>query len=303
MVERIEVQKQTEVQIVAQKLLDTFAGRRDCFAVQMNDGRYFCNKSELTTSHFVRHLKGTMTLGVYLLGEDGMAKYAVIDADDDEGFEKMNVAQSKLTFPSYLETSRRGGHLWFFFEQPVTGKVAKNFGLEIAKRYAINAEVFPKQAESNGPGSCIRLPFGIHLKTGKRYPFIGLGGWREQIMELSNPKRVPLSEVMEYQYEEPKRKVLQKNPLNGELPLWEKVKRQITVLELVENYIDLNSKGVGRCPFHDDQHPSFSVNIKENYWNCFSGCGGGSVIDFWMKLNDMDFQSAVKDLAERLGVR
>lgn len=303
MVERIETRKQTEIQAVAQKLMETFAGRKDYFAVQLKDGRYFCKKDELTTTHIVRHLKGTITLGVYLLGKDGTAKYAVIDADDEEGLEKMKVAQSNLLFPSYLETSRRGGHLWFFFEQPVAGKVAKNFGLEIAKRFAINAEVFPKQAESNGPGSCIRLPFGIHQKTGKRYPFVGIGGLREQIIELSNPKRIPLSEVMKYQYQELQRKVLPKNPLNGELPLWEKVKRQITVLELVENYVDLNSKGVGKCPFHNDKHPSFSVNVKENYWHCFSGCGGGSVIDFWMKLNNMDFQMAVKDLAERLGVR
>ena len=46
-----------------------------------------------------------------------------------------------------------------------------------------------------------------------------------------------------------------------------------------------------------------SVNEKENYWNCFSGCGGGSVVDFWMKMNNMDFKEAVNDLAERLGVK
>jgi DNA primase len=89
----------------------------------------------------------------------------------------------------------------------------------------------------------------------------------------------------------------------GDLPLWEKVKGQITVRELVEQYVDLNAKGVGKCPFHDDVNPSFSVNDKENYWNCFSGCGGGSVLDFWMKMNEMDFKDAVNDLAETLGVK
>lgn len=302
MVERIEARKQTEIKAVAQGLMNTFAGRKDCFAVQLKDGRYFCNRKELTTADIVRHLKGLMTLGTYILSQDGMAKYAVIDADDDEGLKKMKVAQEKLPIPSYLELSRRGGHLWFFFAEPVSGRVAKNFGLEIAKRYAINAEVFPKQAESKGPGSCIRLPFGIHLKTGKMYPFLGLGDWRSQITELSNPKRIPIQEVMKYQYKEPQKQI-RRNPLNGELPLWEKVKRQITVLELVENYVELNSKGVGKCPFHDDTHPSFSVNIKENYWHCFSGCGGGSVIDFWMKLNNLEFKDAVRDLAERLGIK
>lgn len=35
-------------------------------------------------------------------------------------------------------------------------------------------------------------------------------------------------------------------------------------------------------------------------WNCFSGCGGGSVIDFWMKMKDCDFSEAVRDLAQIL---
>jgi hypothetical protein len=151
------------------------------------------------------------------------------------------------------------------------------------------------------------LPFGIHKKTGERYPFIGLGNWREQLAVLSNPQKIPISEIMKYQYQEPERKrpALIINP-GGEaqdLPLWEKVKRQIPVRELVEQYVDLNAKGTGRCPVHDDEVPSFSVNEKENYWNCFSGCGGGSVIDFWMKLNNMDFPEALHDLAEKYGVR
>ena len=49
----------------------------------------------------------------------------------------------------------------------------------------------------------------------------------------------------------------------------------------------------------------FSVDREGNYWHCFAGCGGGSIIDFWMKWRethgqDADFTSAVKDLAEML---
>jgi len=233
-----------------------------------------------------------------------LAKFSVIDADDDESFEKLIKVRETVPLPSYLEASRRGGHLWFFFEKPVEGKVAKNFGLEIAKRFSIEAEVFPKQAESQGPGSCIRLPFGIHHKTGERYPFLGLGNWRAQLKALSDPERVPIEEVLKYQYQELERKKLA--PVTGDfgdLPLWEKVKRAITIEELVSHYVDLNSKGIGKCPFHEDDNPSFSVNTKENYWNCFSGCGGGSVIDFWMKLNNLDFKEASNDLAERLGIK
>jgi DNA primase len=40
------------------------------------------------------------------------------------------------------------------------------------------------------------------------------------------------------------------------------------------------------------------VNDKGNYWNCFSGCGGGSVIDWWMKRQNCDFTTAVTELAQ-----
>jgi hypothetical protein len=49
-------------------------------------------------------------------------------------------------------------------------------------------------------------------------------------------------------------------------------------------YVDLKptaSSATGLCPFHDDHHPSLEVSDEGNYWNCFAGCGGGSVIDFW----------------------
>lgn len=290
-----------ELYATAEGLSKTFVNRKDCFAIQTESGQYYRVNDTLRVEHVMHHLKGDVTLGVYLLGLDAKAKLSVIDADDDDGLGKLVKARESLDIPSYLESSRRGGHLWFFFEEPVEGKVAKNFGLEIAKRFMVEAEVFPKQAASDGPGSCIRLPFGIHHKTGERYPFVGLGNWRQQLDTLTHPQKIPTTGVMRHQYQEPERK--RSNPLLGELPVWEKVKRQITVEELVSQYVDLNGNGVGKCPFHEDTNPSFSVNAKENYWNCFSGCGGGSVIDFWMKMNNMDFKEATKDLAERLGIK
>ena len=64
--------------------------------------------------------------------------------------------------------------------------------------------------------------------------------------------------------------------------------------------MELSPTGRGLCPFHDDHRASFSVNPEENYWNCFAGCGGGSVIDFWMRWQDCDFTTAVRELEELL---
>ncbi|MGE5073565.1 MAG: CHC2 zinc finger domain-containing protein [Anaerolineae bacterium] len=145
------------------------------------------------------------------------------------------------------------------------------------------------------------MPLGIHRKTGDRYPFVGLGDWRSQLESLSHPDTVPLSDVMQYQYVEPPHPRAPR-PINGELPVWEKIKQRLPIGDVVAKYVELDSKGRGRCPFHDDQHPSLSVNFDEGYWHCFAGCGGGSVIDFWMKLHSMSFAEAVSDLAAKMNI-
>ena len=74
----------------------------------------------------------------------------------------------------------------------------------------------------------------------------------------------------------------------------------IQVINFVSQYVELSPTGRGLCPFHNDQHASFSVNIEQNYWHCFAGCGGGSIIDFWMKWRDCDFPDAIKELAQMI---
>ena len=56
------------------------------------------------------------------------------------------------------------------------------------------------------------------------------------------------------------------------------------------------------CPFHEDKHKSFSVNLETGLWNCFSGCGGGNAIQFVQKRYDLDFKSAVEKIASEEGI-
>jgi DNA primase len=70
----------------------------------------------------------------------------------------------------------------------------------------------------------------------------------------------------------------------------------VTVPESVSQYVDpkpTRSGAIGLRLFHDDNQPSFGVNDEGNCWHCFSGCGGGSMIDFWMKWQGCDFTTAV----------
>ncbi|NMC13401.1 MAG: hypothetical protein GYA34_11035 [Chloroflexi bacterium] len=257
------------------------------------------------------HLRGEITLGAYCLNQKNKARFIVFDADDEEGMANLLQINSGLAqnhCPLYLELSRRGGHLWLFFEKAVTGREARKFGLGILAEQKIEGiELFPKQDRlSQGPGSLIRMPFGIHRVTGIRYGFITserkplAPTIREQIIALSAPQTI--SDLMITSYPTSSSFEIPKAPPErfGESTdkVSQRIKQSITVLEFVSQYIDLKPNGsgaIGKCPFHDDQHPSFSVNDKENYWHCFTGCGGGSIIDFWMKWRGIGFVEAVHE--------
>ncbi len=59
---------------------------------------------------------------------------------------------------------------------------------------------------------------------------------------------------------------------------------------------------VGRCPFHEERTPSFSVNPVDKLYYCF-GCGaGGDLITFVQETENLDFAGAVEWLAERFRV-
>ena len=77
--------------------------------------------------------------------------------------------------------------------------------------------------------------------------------------------------------------------------LIEKLK-QVDLCEFISGYVELTPAGKGHCPFHDDHHRSFSVNKEGNYWNCFAGCGGGDIIHFWEKWQDVSRGEAIREL-------
>ena len=54
-----------------------------------------------------------------------------------------------------------------------------------------------------------------------------------------------------------------------------------------------------RCPFHNDRHPSFSINLEEGSFKChYGGCNakGGSIVSFHMKRYGLSFTDAAKEL-------
>jgi DNA primase len=77
------------------------------------------------------------------------------------------------------------------------------------------------------------------------------------------------------------------------------------IVEVVSGRTQLRKAGArytGRCPFHEERTPSFSVNPQDKLFYCF-GCGkGGDVITFVRETEQLDFADAVEWLAERFRV-
>jgi DNA primase len=85
----------------------------------------------------------------------------------------------------------------------------------------------------------------------------------------------------------------------------EAVKATADIVAVVEARTPLRKAGgrlTGRCPFHDERPPSFSVNPVDKLYYCF-GCGaGGDLITFVRETEQLDFTGAIEWLAERFNV-
>jgi len=83
------------------------------------------------------------------------------------------------------------------------------------------------------------------------------------------------------------------------------VRERAPILEVISDYMSLRKSGAnyqGLCPFHGEKSPSFNVNPARGIFHCF-GCGaGGNVVTFVMRMEGMNFPTAVKFLAKRVGV-
>lgn len=67
---------------------------------------------------------------------------------------------------------------------------------------------------------------------------------------------------------------------------------RVNIVDVVSTRVPLKKSGReyhGRCPFHDDSSPSFSVSPDKQVYHCF-GCGAsGGLISFIMEYDKVDF--------------
>src|SRR5256886_6103589 len=146
-----------------------FVSRRDDYAVQQGSGRYLRVARPLTKTALHNHLDGVESLGTYVIDERGRCRFAVFDADVHNGLDVLLDVQGWLAsdgVPSYLERSRRGGHLWVLLQVPALASQVRSFLLSYCPA---RVEVYSQQDEGNRYGSPYRPALRRQLVLGCPY--------------------------------------------------------------------------------------------------------------------------------------
>jgi DNA primase len=83
--------------------------------------------------------------------------------------------------------------------------------------------------------------------------------------------------------------------------LLERIKHETPLRLLVERSgVALKVSGenlLGLCPMHEDHEPSLVLTLSRGLWHCLGACqAGGTVIDWVMKVDGLDFREAVDKL-------
>lgn len=183
------------------RFVHLFSGRENVYARQWSgergEGGYTPVREPLTVAVGKNHLLGSITVGAYPVRLDNTVTFFAFDIDIRKQAlarargslaearrikeavateaERMHAGLAALGIPSLLEDSGfKGRHLWVFLETPEDAAVVRQFGTLFLRLHALGSvdlqtEFFPKQATAGaGIGNLIKLPLGIHRRTGRR---------------------------------------------------------------------------------------------------------------------------------------
>jgi len=193
-----------------QRYLDLFEGREGCHAVEKideKDRRGFVSVDKpLDRQAVQRHLRGEATAGLYLIRANNTVSLAAIDVDlqkkllleharePEKIAELLRTAQTDADrivaaareheVPLYVEDSgHRGRHCWLFFDRALPAAEARRLCGIVADNAGrpspgVQWEIFPTQdkVKSGKRGCLIKLPLGVHSKTGQRGLFVDEAG-------------------------------------------------------------------------------------------------------------------------------
>src|ERR1700748_2051720 len=85
----------------------------------------------------------------------------------------------------------------------------------------------------------------------------------------------------------------------------DEVKSRLSIEDVISEYVPLKRAGrnwKGLSPFSNEKTPSFVVSPEKQIWKDFSSGKGGSMFDFVMEVEGLDFKGALELLARKAGI-
>lgn len=83
------------------------------------------------------------------------------------------------------------------------------------------------------------------------------------------------------------------------------IKERVSLVDIARRYVELRPNGArfaAPCPFHQETKPSFFVSPDKGLFYCFGCQASGDLIDFYARVNGLDFRETVAQLADEAGI-
>ncbi len=154
------------------------------------------------------HLRGNIVAGIYPMLPDETCYFLAVDFDKADWQEDISTVRkvcNEFNIPVAVERSKsgNGGHLWFFFQEPIPAGLARKFGTALLtfsmdRRHEIRFKsydrLFPSQdtLPKGGFGNLIALPFQKSVRSKHNSEFIDelFNPYSDQWAFLSTVKKI-----------------------------------------------------------------------------------------------------------------
>ena len=244
-----------------------------------------------------QHLEGEITVALYAINPATQrCKWVAIDADYKDSMEDLLKLQYYLLedeVQAALEMSKRGGHLWIFFERPLLARECRIYIYDLALKLQVpvkgaglveGIEVFPKHDEQQPGefGNAIRGPLGIHRGAKRRFWFYGADYTLEhQMAYLKRLRKVSEEELRRSIAGKSLPAELMGQRRNGDhaLPSSRSTSLEFRVLEHISSKLrKVGRNYVTRCPScadsgHDRSGDNLAIRIDDpRFYKCWAGC-------------------------------